>query len=158
MLAWCLGLSWWRRQRRSWRNWRVVLKWRPSHWLFAILVDIKILCRSIKTHATELNSSSVHGMICRHHHGLLLFHDFPYEARRASCATRSSCSIRSIARYANSWSSSRRGIDRGIARVLRTCGGAGSGRCSRRMRCIWQLLEVRFGQLILGRCQRYRWL
>src|SRR5436305_14958668 len=47
MFAWCLRLSGWRRQRRSWSNRRVILKRSPSHRLFAILVNVEILRRSI---------------------------------------------------------------------------------------------------------------
>ena len=158
MLAWCLGWSRCRRQRRSRRNRRVILKRSPSHWLFTILIDIKIFSRSIKTHATKLNRSSVHGMICRHHHCFLLLHDSPGDVGSASRAARSSCSIRSIARYARCWSCSWYIIGRGVAGVLCACGGAGGGRRSWRMGCIWQLLEIRLRQLVLGGCQNDGWL
>jgi hypothetical protein len=125
----------------------------PRLGILPIFIDIQALSvLAIQTQAAKLYSSTVNGVVAGHNHCFLLFNMLLLKTGSAgSCDT--SC-LQGRRRETASGTANRRlascGQRRCDANVPRAGNGAGSRLSRRRVRLIWQMLNIVLGELVGG--------
>lgn len=116
--------------------------------LFALFVDIGTRL-AIETHAAKLHGSTIHRIVSWHDHCLLLLEHAALVASAATLWTSKTVRAGSKSAQCGPANGSLVGRKWGeVARIDRA-GGAGDGLCSRRVRLVWEVLNVCFCQWIL---------